>query len=73
VYGVIGADELYTVSVRISVGNGTLSLDVIDDDSILDSESFSLGGTGTGNGDFDSGESYTVFEYSYIYLPMMKK
>src|SRR6185369_4001389 len=35
-------------------------LNVVDDDSIEDAASNSLGGTGTGNGNFITGEAYTI-------------
>ncbi len=50
----------YTVAVDTGSGDGTLRLDVIDNDSILDSAGQPLGGTGAGNGDFTTGEAYTV-------------
>ena len=50
----------YTVSVNTGSGNGTISLSVTDDDSIIDSASHPLGGAGTGNGSFNSGEMYTI-------------
>ncbi len=49
-----------TVTVNTGSGNGTLRLDINDDDSIEDLSGNKLGGTGTGNGSFASGESYTV-------------
>jgi len=50
----------YTVNVNTGAGNGMLRLDVVDNDSIMDSGGNLLGGTGAGNGDFSSGETYTV-------------
>ncbi len=51
---------VYTVTVDSGSGSGTLRLDLIDDDSILDTSSRPLGDTGSGNGDFTSGEAYTI-------------
>jgi len=51
--------SVYSVTVAGITGAGTLELDLVDDDSIIDSVSNPLGGTGTGNGDF-AGEAYTV-------------
>ncbi|MCC6796743.1 MAG: hypothetical protein IT366_16615 [Candidatus Hydrogenedentes bacterium] len=51
---------VYTVAVNTGTGNGTIRLDVADDDSIADSAGNALGGTGAGNGNFTSGQSYTV-------------
>ncbi len=44
----------YTVTVNTGSGNGTIHLDVLDDDTILDSASNPL------NGGFTSGETYTL-------------
>jgi len=52
--------SMYTVNVNTGAGNGMLRLDVVDNDSIIDSGGNPLGGTGAGNGDFSSGETYTV-------------
>jgi hypothetical protein len=57
---VSGADAVYTVRVNTGTGNGTLRLDLIDDDSILDASSTALAGPGAGNGSFNTGETYTV-------------
>jgi len=54
VSGVSGSGDVYTVAVNTGTGNGTIRLDVVDDDSILDVASNSLG-----NG-FTSGEVYDV-------------
>src|SRR5205823_3933685 len=40
-------------------GNGTLGLNLVDDDSIQDGAGNPLGGTGTGNGNF-TGQVYTI-------------
>jgi len=50
----------YTVSVNAGSGNGTIRLDLIDDDSIIDAAGNPLGGLGAGNGTFNTGEFYTV-------------
>lgn len=50
----------YTISVNTGSGNGTLRLDVIDNDSILDSASQPLGGVGADNGSFITGAEYTI-------------
>ncbi len=60
---VTGSGASYVVLINTGTGDGTLRLDVIDDDSIVDAAISSLGGSGTGNGNFTSGESYT-FERS---------
>jgi len=57
---VSGSDDIYTITVGTGTGNGTIRLDVLDDDSILDIENNSLGGTGLGNGNFITGEKYNI-------------
>jgi Domain of unknown function (DUF4347)/RTX calcium-binding nonapeptide repeat (4 copies) len=49
----------YTVAVNTGSGNGAIALNLIDDDSILNSLGIVLGGTGTANGNF-KGEAYTI-------------
>ena len=49
---VTGSGADYTVSVVTGAGQGTLGLNLVDDDSITDSLGDPLGGTGPGNGDF---------------------
>ncbi len=60
VTGVAGSGTARTVSVNTGMGNGTIRLDVVDDDSILNGSGFPLGGAGNGNGNYTSGEIYTV-------------
>lgn len=57
--GVVGSTNVYTVTVDTGLGNGTLGLNLVDDDSISDNYLNKLGGTGAINGDF-TGEVYTV-------------
>ncbi len=57
---VSGSGTTYTVTVNTGSGNGTIRLDVVDDDSIKDGSNNPLGGAGAGNGNFTSGESYTI-------------
>ncbi|MHB0925580.1 MAG: Ig-like domain-containing protein, partial [Gallionellaceae bacterium] len=56
---VTGSGVSWTVTASTGTGNGTLGLNLTDDDSIIDSVSNPLGGTGAGNGSF-TGEVYTV-------------
>ncbi len=58
--GVTGSGATRTVTVNTGSGNGTILLNVIDNDTILDVGSNPLGGTGAGNGNFTTGEVYTV-------------
>lgn len=59
--GVNGWGATYTVSIYTGNGQGSLRLDLIDNDSILDAMNQPLGGTGTGNGSFTGGQVYRVF------------
>jgi len=57
--GVGGSGSTRTVTVNVGgVGAGTIRLNVVDNDSILDAASMSLGGSGAGNGNFSSGTVY---------------
>ncbi len=58
--GVTGSGTTYTVTVGTGTGGGTVRLDLIDNDSIVDASTGVLGGIGAGNGSFTTGESYTV-------------
>lgn len=57
---VSGSGSTYIVNVNTGSGNGTIRLDLMDNDSITDSLSVPLGGIGPGNADFTSGEVYTI-------------
>jgi hypothetical protein len=57
--GVTGSGANYTVTADTGSGDGTLGLNLVDDDSIVDGASNKLGGTGAGNGSF-TGEIYTI-------------
>lgn len=57
---VIGSGSSYSITVDTGVGDGTLRLDLVDNDSILDARSLPLGGAGAGNGNFSVGEVYTI-------------
>ena len=48
----------YTVSANTGSGDGTVRLDVVDNDSIVDAAGQPLGGAG--NGSFLTGEEYTI-------------
>ncbi len=60
--GVSGSGSTYTVTVNTGSTNGTIRLDVVDDNSIIDAASNPLGGAGVGDGDFLSGEIYTIIK-----------
>ncbi len=57
------AIDLCTVTVSTGSDNGTLQLNVVDDDSIVDAVTGApLGGMGTGNGAYSMGQIYTVIK-----------
>lgn len=55
-----GSGNSYIVTVNTGSGDGTLRLDLADDDSIISSLGVPLGWSGIGNGNFPSGETYLV-------------
>jgi len=57
---ILGTGTAYIVAVNTGSGDGTLRLDILDNDSIIDSQANPLGGIGAGNGNFDGGDVYTV-------------
>ncbi len=58
--GVSGSGTTYTVTVNTGTGDGTIRLDLVDDDTIRDATNNALGGAGAGNGDFSSGQVYSI-------------
>lgn len=54
-----GPSTTYTVTASTGSGSGTLGLNLVDNDSVVDGLGNKLGGTGNGNGNF-SGQVYTV-------------
>jgi len=64
---VSGSGDIYTVTVKTGRGNGTIRLDVMDNDSIRDSANNPLGGIGAGNGNYVTGESYTIVKPSMTF------
>ena len=60
VTNVSGSGSLYTVTVGTGTGDGTIRLDVVDDDSIKNAGLTPLGGAGAGNGNFTAGEVYNI-------------
>ena len=55
VTNVTGSGSVYTVTVATGTGDGTIRVDVADNDTITDAAGNLLGGLGTGNGDFTAG------------------
>ncbi len=60
-----GGPSEYIVQVNTGYRSGSLRLDVVDDDTILDTANNPLNGTGN-NGGFSSGEEYTVNKVELI-------
>ncbi|MBV9069810.1 MAG: lamin tail domain-containing protein [Acidobacteria bacterium] len=56
---VTGGGTTWTVNVNTGSGDGTLHLDLTDNDSIADAATNPLGGTGAGNGNA-TGQTYTI-------------
>ncbi len=59
---VAGSGDTYTVAVKTGSGNGTIRLDLVDNDSIKNVGNNPLGGAGTSNGNFNSGEQYSILK-----------
>jgi MSHA biogenesis protein MshQ len=57
--GVTDGGTTWTVTANTGSGTGTLGLNLVDDDSIVDASARKLGDTGAGNGNF-TGQVYTV-------------
>ncbi len=54
--------KVWEVHVDTGYGNGTIRLDLIDDDTILSNAGAKLGGLGLGNGTYKAGEVYTIVQ-----------
>jgi Tol biopolymer transport system component len=63
---ILFSGSTYYVAVQTGTGNGTIRLDVIDDDSIVDATGNPLGGAGAGNGSYNSGETYTIHKINLV-------
>lgn len=73
--GVTGSASSYVVTVGTGSGSGTIRLDLVDNDSILNSYLNPLGGDNAvnpGNGDFTSGEVYTIKVVSNLQAPALR-
>ena len=57
---VSGSGDIYTITADTGSGSGTIRLDVVDNNSILDLAGDPLGGPNSGDGDFTGGEIYTI-------------
>jgi hypothetical protein len=68
VTGVSGSGATRTVSVSRGAGNGTLRLDVVDRNTIVNGPGNALGGPELGDGDFTSGGAYTVLSTGATFI-----
>jgi hypothetical protein len=68
-----GGSSAYIVTVNTGSGEGTIRLDVVDNDSIVDLALNPLGGSGIDNGSYFNGETYTIDLYRACYLPFVSK
>ncbi|HEU4331334.1 MAG TPA: PQQ-dependent sugar dehydrogenase [Lapillicoccus sp.] len=57
---VTGSGSQYTVTASTGSGSGTLGLNLLDNDSIVDGAANPLGGAGAGNGSFTTGQSFSI-------------
>ena len=56
---ITGAGTTYTLTVNTGSGDGTLGVNLVDNDSITDTAGNKLGGTGASNGNF-TGQTYSI-------------
>jgi hypothetical protein len=59
---VTGSGSTYTVTANTGSDDGTIRLDVVDDNTIIDADSNPLGGVNLGDGNFGAGETYTIIK-----------
>jgi MSHA biogenesis protein MshQ len=57
---VTGSGTTWTVNANTGAGGGTLGLNLVDDDTIVNASSIPLGDVGAGNGNF-AGQVYNIF------------
>ncbi len=60
ILSISGSGSTYAVTVNTGSGNGTIRLDLIDNNTINDNIDDPLGGIGSGNGNYSGGETYTI-------------
>lgn len=60
ILGIRSVNPFYIVTVSAGAGDGTLKIDLVDDDSIRNMQGIPLGGNGVGNANFTAGETYTI-------------
>ncbi len=69
---VAGAGAAYVISVNTGVGDGSLRLDLLDNDSIVDAANNPLGGAGAGNGSFNANEEYAMNRTAPVILNILR-
>ena len=69
VSNVSGADDTYMVTVNTGYGSGTIRLDLVDDNSIVDGNNNALSGIGKTDGSFNGGETYTITKPTFADVP----
>ncbi len=57
---ILNSNPFYVVTVNSGFGDGTIRLDLVDDDSVVNGFGTSLGNSGAGNGNYSNGESYIL-------------
>ncbi len=55
-----GNQRIVTLTTQAATGAGTIVLNIVDDDTIIDAATNPLGGTGAGNGNFTTNDQYHV-------------
>lgn len=66
---VSGSGKTYTITVKRGSGNGSIHLNVLDNDNIKDDSGNPLGGIGIGNGNYKSGPTYNILTIPTPLLP----
>jgi len=69
---VSGSGNTYTATVNTGSGDGTIRLDIVDDDTIVDEDGNPLGIIGLGNGNFSAGEAYNVVKTVPIVVSIVR-
>lgn len=59
---VTGSGNTYNVSVNTGSGNGYVQLNLVDNDSIKDTQNNPLGSVGVNNGDFTNGQVFSIIK-----------
>ena len=67
-----GSENSYALTVFTGNGEGTLHLDALDNDSIINITGNPLGGKGVGNGNFHTGKIYTIDKKSPIVTAILR-